>query len=121
MTIKVGDKVNIRYSQDEPFMDTEYTVLAVQDCDCSYPSQERKWAVVAFKSDIPHVHKLYNVRKVSKVEQVTVDAILLDDGSAIVGAQHPDFHRKVTITYTTVDGKIDLTKPYTIKDRESSL
>lgn len=118
MTIKVGDKVNIRHSCSESFGDMEYTVLAIQDCGYDYPPEERKWAVVAFKSDMPHVHNLYNVRKVSEIEEVTVGGILLDDGSIIAGivGLNSAYQRRVTITYTKVEGKIDLTKPYTVKD-----
>lgn len=111
MTIKVGDKVNVRYSSNEDFEDTEYTVLAIQDCDVNL---HRKWAVVAYMSDIPQVHRLDNVRKVSEIEQVTLAAILLEDGSIIVGSGSA-YQRGVTITYTKVDGVVDLTYPYTVE------
>jgi hypothetical protein len=115
MTIKVGDEVQVYYGSENGWSDTLYTVLAIQDHDYGFVSNERKWAVVAFKSDIPTVHKLCNVRKKQAIVEVTVDGVVGKDGNVFLRGDLWGSGIPVQVTFTKVDGVISLDYPYTVR------
>lgn len=104
MTIKVGDEVQVR-PVGRSWTDTCYTVLAIHAQD---PGSSRQWAVVAYSSYIQQVYNLADVRLKEVKAQVTKVASLLDCGSIITTPLNPDLHTKITVTYSTTNGVIDL-------------
>jgi hypothetical protein len=119
MTIKVGDQVQISYDDGHSWGSTPHTVLAIQDCDYNYPSEKRKWAVVAFKSDRPSVHYLKDVRKLPVIEVVTIDMAMSQEGGLyFVENLFSTDTTPVKVSFTKVDGVISLDHPYTVTKRD---
>jgi hypothetical protein len=117
MTIKVGDEVQVYFGPDRSWSNNTYTVLVIQDCDNALSSEDRKWAVVAYKSDIPQVFKLKHVRKPSVVERVTLQGCMDKHGALYVGLGDiamTESDTLVEVYCTKVDGNVDLSYPYTV-------
>lgn len=114
MTIKVGDEVQVfrgSYGWDS----LVYTVLAIQDCD-PQNIPERKWVVIAFKSDIPKVYHLYEVRKVPTTKVVVKNGVMDQNGSVYINEGILGLTDvPVRVHCTEVDGVVDLTYPYTVE------
>jgi hypothetical protein len=118
MTIKVGDMVQV-HQGERGWSTTHYRVLAIQDRDPANISS-RKWAVVAYLSDIPKVHYLHDVRKVPVTNRVVKQGVMVEDGSIILnhGVLYPELHTAVEVHCTEVDGVVDLTYGYSVSKKE---
>ena len=106
--IKVGDEVEV-FNDFTSKWEEGYTVLAIQDKDQDNP--QRRWYVVAFKSDIPQSIKFKNVRKAKPkpvVEEVVMWGGMLETKplkANFCSADFPgDTHK---ITFNLVDGEPD--------------
>ena len=102
--IKVGDEVEV-FNDFTSEWEEGYTVLAIQDKDQDNP--QRKWYVVAFKSDIPQSIKFKNVRKAKPkpvVKEVVIFGAPTFDWCFSTYKRKEDTHK---ITFNLVDGEPD--------------